>query len=67
MCVNASYIAERFVYVQDDTYIVLLVVLMAALFLGRARRPLCHAVMAVAIIIKLSPLYYLKTIVSVGR
>jgi hypothetical protein len=55
---NADYITYRFVYVQDNTYLVMLVTLMAALWLARAGRPFCHAVMAVAATMKLSPLGY---------
>ena len=64
---NFSYFSYRFVYVQDNTYLVMLVVIMAALFLARARREICHALMAVAIIIKLSPLYYVKNVLTMRR
>ncbi|HEX9366989.1 MAG TPA: hypothetical protein VF921_10185 [Vicinamibacterales bacterium] len=67
MCLNAGYIAERFVYVQDDSYLVLLTVVMAALFLARARTPATHLLMAVAICMKLSPLYYLKNVLTMKR
>ena len=52
---------------QDNTYLVMLVVIMAALFLARARREACHALMAVAIIMKLSPLYYVKNVLTMRR
>jgi hypothetical protein len=67
MCVNAAYIAERFVFVQDDSYLVMLVVVMAALFLARARHSACHLLMAIAITMKLSPLYYLKNVLTTRR
>ncbi len=54
-------------YVQDNTYLVMLVVIMAALFLARAGREACHALMAVAIIMKLSPLYYVKNVLTMRR
>src|SRR5688572_567524 len=57
---NFSYVAYRFVYVQDGTYLVMLVVLIAALFVARAGHGATHALMALAITIKLSPLYYAK-------
>ena len=55
---NFTYIGQRFVGVQDCSYLVMLVVVMAALLLARARRPLAHVLMAAAITIKLSPLFY---------
>src|SRR5258706_12106214 len=59
---NFSYLSNRFVYVQDDTYIIMLVVVMAALVLARYRFEASHALMAVAIAMKLSPLYYARHI-----
>lgn len=59
---NFSYFSTRFVAVQDGSYLVMLVVIMAALWLARARRPLCHLLVAVAIDMKLSPLYYVKNL-----
>lgn len=64
---NFSYIGQRFVGVQDCSYLVMLVVVMAALLLARARRPLAHPVMALAIAIKLSPLYYVTELVRMPR
>ena len=64
---NFSYFSYRFVYVQDNTYLIMLVVIMAALFLARAGREASHALMAVAIIIKLSPLYYVKNVLTMTR
>jgi len=64
---NFSYFSYRFVYVQDNTFIVMLVVIMAALLLARARREACHALMAVAIVMKLAPLYYVKNILTMRR
>jgi hypothetical protein len=59
---NFSYVAYRFVYVQDGTYLVMLVVLMTALFLARGGHAATHALMALGITIKLSPLYYAKNV-----
>ena len=67
MCVNATYIAERFVYVQDNSYLLLLVVMMAALFCARRHSSAAHALTAIAITIKLSPLYYLKNLPGMTR
>jgi hypothetical protein len=67
MCVNASYLSDRFVAIQDDSYLVMLTVVMAALFLARARHPATHAAMAVAICMKLSPLAYLRHLPAMTR
>jgi hypothetical protein len=67
MCVNATYIAERFVHVQDNSYLLLLVVMLGALFLARRGSPWAHALVALAITIKLSPVYYLKQLPGMPR
>jgi hypothetical protein len=64
---NFDYFSYRFVYVQDNTYLVMLVVVMGALFLARGGKPSCHAAMALATTMKLSPLYYAKNVVSMDR
>ena len=57
---NFSYVAERFFHVQDSSYLLMLVVVLAALAFARARRSTAaHMLMAAAITIKLSPLFYL--------
>jgi len=59
--VNFGYLADRFVFVQDGSYLAMLVVVMVALWLARARRHSSHHVlMALATTMKLSPLYYVK-------
>jgi hypothetical protein len=56
---NFVYFSERFVAVQDGSYLVMLVVVMAALLLARAGRPgAAHLAVAVATAMKLSPLFY---------
>ena len=55
---NFAYLGERFAGVQDCTYLLLLLLAVVALHLARARRPLAHVLMAIAIAIKLSPLFY---------
>ena len=55
---NFQFLGERFVGVQDCSYLVMLVVVMAALFAARARRQAAHLLIALAITIKLSPLFY---------
>jgi hypothetical protein len=65
---NFGYLSERFVHVQDDTYLLMLVVLLAALWLARAgRAAAAHLMMAVAITMKLSGLYYVKNILRMPR
>jgi hypothetical protein len=56
---NFSYFGERFVHVQDCSYLVLLTVLMAALYLARRGSDASHALVALATAMKLSPLYYI--------
>jgi uncharacterized membrane protein YdcZ (DUF606 family) len=67
MAVNAPYIAERFVHVQDDSYLLMLIVLMAALFCAARRPALTHALVSLAIVLKLSPLFYLKNVIGARR
>src|SRR5580765_5090313 len=64
---NFLYVGYRFVYVQDNSYLIMLVVITAALVLARARRPESHALMALAIIMKLSPLAYLRELPTMRR
>jgi hypothetical protein len=65
---NFGYISERFVHVQDDTYLIMLVVVMAALWLARAgRTTAAHLLTAVAITVKLSGLYYVRNVWRMPR
>jgi len=64
---NFGYLSERFVYVQDGSYLAMLVVVMAALWLARAGRPASHLLMALAASMKLSPIYYVKNLLLMGR
>jgi hypothetical protein len=64
---NFSYFSERFVHVQDGSYLVMLTVVIAALWLARAGRALCDPLMAVAITMKLSPLYYARHVLRMRR
>jgi len=64
---NFFYFSQRFVYVQDDSYLVMLVVVMAALLLARRRHEAAHTLMAIAITMKLSPLYYAKNVLGMKR
>jgi hypothetical protein len=64
---NFRFLGERFAGVQDCSYLVMLVVVMAALFAARARRPIAHALMAIAITMKLSPLFYAAEVFRMPR
>jgi hypothetical protein len=64
---NFVYFSERFVYVQDDTYLIMLAILIAALFAARRGHGACHSLMALATTVKLSPLYYLKNVLGMKR
>jgi hypothetical protein len=64
---NFSYLGWRFFYVQDDSYLIMLTVVMGALFLARRGRQSAHALMAVAVALKLSPLYYVKNLTAMSR
>src|SRR5262249_48183169 len=55
---NFQFLGERFAGVQDCSYLVMLVVVMAALFAARARRQIAHVLMAIAITMKLAPIFY---------
>src|SRR5262249_24461443 len=62
-----QFLGERFVGVQDGSYLVMLVVVMAALFAARARRQIADVLMAVAIPMKLAPLFYTGQVVRLPR
>jgi hypothetical protein len=57
---NVSYLADRFVYVQDGSYLVLLVCVLAALILARNGRRGASVLMALATAMKLLPLAYAR-------
>lgn len=66
---NFAYFGHRFVYVQDDSYLAMLVVVMIALVIARARsrREASHILMALAITMKLSPAAYARQILTMRR
>ena len=64
---NFAYFGHRFVYVQDDTYLAMLVVVMIALILARARREASHLLMGLAITMKLSPAAYAWQMLTMRR
>jgi len=64
---NFFYFGYRFFAVQDDSYLVMLTTIMAALMVVPRLPALAHALMALAIALKLSPLYYAKYVARMGR
>jgi len=64
---NFAYFGHRFVYVQDDTYLAMLVVVMMALVLARAKPGASHTLMALAITMKLSPAAYVRETLTMRR
>lgn len=64
---NFTYFSERFVAVQDGSYLVMLVIVMGALLLARAGASACHGLIAVAIDMKLSPLFYAANLLRMPR
>ena len=76
---NFAYFGYRFVYVQDDTYLAMLVVVMIALVIARGARrargargarsgrDASHLLMALAITMKLSPVAYAWQILTMRR
>lgn len=64
---NFGYLAERFVFVQDGSYLLVLVTVTAALLVARTRATLTHVLMAIAISLKFSPLYYVTNVFDMKR
>ena len=65
---NVGFFADRFVYVQDGSYLVMLAFVMAALLLARQGRGRTAALlMAVATTMKLLPLYYARYVPRMPR
>jgi hypothetical protein len=64
---NFEYFGQRFVYVQDDSYLAMLVVVLLALVLARSRRAGSHLLMALATTMKLSPAAYAREMLSMRR
>ena len=64
---NFSYLAGHFFFMQQASYLVMLTVVMAGLFCARRFPAVAHVLMAVAITIKLSPLYYARHVLSMPR
>jgi hypothetical protein len=64
---NFGYVGERFFAVQDGSYLVMLTMVMAALFAARRRPAAAHTAMAMATVMKLSPLYHARLLRAMPR
>ena len=64
---NFGYFADRFVYVQDGSYLVMLTCVTAALLLARRRRSTAALLMATATTMKFLPLSYARSLPRMPR
>lgn len=64
---NFQYLGERFVWVQDCSYLIMLTVVMMALLAARTRPTITHTLMAIATTMKLSPLFYATEVFRMRR
>jgi hypothetical protein len=64
---NVSYLTDRFVYVQDGSYLAMLACVMAALVLARRRHRAAPWLMGLATALKLLPLGYLRNLPRLPR
>lgn len=64
---NFGYFADRFVYVQDGSYLVMLACVVAALLLARRRSGAAALLMAVATTMKFLPLSYARYLPRMPR
>ena len=64
---NFSFLADRFVYVQDGSYLVMLACVMGALVLTRRRHQAAPLLMALATTMKLLPLGYARYLPRLAR
>ena len=64
---NFAYFAERFVEVQDGSYLVMLNIVIVAMLVATSRRATSHVLMAVSIALKLLPLYHLSQLPEMTR
>jgi hypothetical protein len=64
---NGAYIPERFFYVQDGSYLVMLSLVLAALLAAKRAPAVTHLLMATAIVTKFSPVYYVRHLTRMPR
>ena len=61
---NFTFLAKRFFYSQNTSYLLLFCVVMIALLLARKGNKACHPLMALAVDIKFMPVYYVKNLLK---
>ena len=64
---NFGYFADRFVFVQDGSYLVMLTCVIVALVLARRRHPAAPLLMALATVMKFLPLAYARYLARMPR
>jgi hypothetical protein len=64
---NFGYFGMQFFYMQQGSYLLMLTAVTGALFLARRGRTAAHPLMALAIVLKLSPFAYLGHLASMSR
>jgi hypothetical protein len=64
---NFAYLGNQFVYMQDGSYLVMLLCVMAALVLARRRSRRAPPLMAVATAMKLSPMSHARCLMRMPR
>jgi hypothetical protein len=64
---NFFYFGHRFFAVQDGSYLIMLTAVMVALVAARRAPALAHVCIAIAIVLKLSPLYYATNVGRMSR
>ena len=64
---NFGFFADRFVYVQDGSYLAMLVCVIGALVLARRRHRAAPLLMALATTMKLLPVYYVRHALRMPR
>ena len=67
LAVPGIFFGYRFTYVQDSTYLIMLVAVMTALLSARRRPVVAHLLMAFAVAVKLSPVYYASNVFRMRR
>src|SRR3954468_11755638 len=67
LAVSGLYFSYRFTYVQDGSYLIMLVAVTGAMMLARRRPNATHLAMAFATAVKLSPIYYATNLPRMRR
>jgi hypothetical protein len=67
LAVSGLYFSYRFTYVQDGSYLIMLVAVTGAIMLARRRPNATHLAMAIATAVKVSPIYYATNLPRMRR